>query len=554
LGGRVGRGRGAAYSHIVKFARAVALAGLVAVAAAGCTTTSESVTAVRADELRASAGGSPPFVPQPVPDDGASPDEGATPTTSPDPPATVPTDPAAPDPATTDEQPDLTTAPSVPAIVDPEAIDFGPNKPARARDDFLLAAVSDLDAWWSQAFPDIYGAAFAPIAAVYAAYPERPDDLPGCGAPRTTYREVNEFAAFYCGVGDFMIYDDGEGGLLDDLATRFGPASVAIVLAHEYGHAIQQRAGLLDQGLATIVSEQQADCFAGAWAARATSGVVTGVTFTDQDVKAGLISMLEVSDPLGIDQYSPGGHGSGFDRVGAFQEGFTAGAARCAQLVDDPLELVPNLFLSEEDLYSDGNAPWGYDGDALLGFLPVDLNLYWGTDLTDLFPDFDELTLVPVVSADQVACSSLSDGFEDGAALCPENDTVYLNEPAALDLYQQHAFGDFSVGYLIAVEWAEAVQLAAGSTLSAEPRALANDCLAGAWVASVMPTETGLPQPRDEARTSAISPGDLDEAVRTAILVSDESAGDDVIGGAFEKIAAFRGGVLGGLDTCLAQF
>ena len=40
--------------------------------------------------------------------------------------------------------------------------------------------------------------------------------------------------------------------------------------------------------------------------------------------------MITVRDPIGIDQLEPGGHGSAFDRVGAFQTGFTEGAARCA--------------------------------------------------------------------------------------------------------------------------------------------------------------------------------------------------------------------------------
>ena len=539
----------------MRFPRASAVAAslaAVAALAAGCTTTSESVTAVRADDLRPTNSTSPPF--QEVPDEVPPP---ASPPAVDDEPAPTPSTPVTPPATDAPEEDTATTAPgsaAPSATVDPDAIDFGPNKPARPGDEYLLATISDLGVWWAEEFPAIYGAAFTPVGSVYAAYPDRPDDIPGCGTPRTTYREVNEYAAFYCGVGDFMVYDDGPTGLLDDLAEQFGPASVAIVLAHEYGHAIQQRAGLLEQGLATIVSEQQADCFAGAWAARARSGAVAGIVFTENDVKAGLISMLEVSDPLGIDQFSPGGHGSGFDRVGAFQEGFTLGAARCAELVDAPLELVPNQFVDTDDLLQDGNAPWGYDGEAFLGFMPVDLNLYWGTELTDRLPGFEELSLVPVASRDQITCSSLSDGFEDGAALCSDSGTVYLNEPAALQLYQQATFGDFSVGYLIAIEWAEAVQDTAGSSLAGEPRALANDCLAGAWVRTVMRDEQGaLPQPRAAERTMSVSPGDLDEAVHTAIHVSDPSAADDVIGGAFEKIAAFRSGVLGGVDPCLAR-
>ena len=78
-------------------------------------------------------------------------------------------------------------------------------------------------------------------------------------------------------------------------------------------------------------------------------------------MRTGLIAMIAVRDPVGIDQFSAGGHGSAFDRVGAFQVGFTEGPARCAELIDDPLPLVPNMF-RPDDPDPDGNAPFGYGG------------------------------------------------------------------------------------------------------------------------------------------------------------------------------------------------
>ena len=74
-----------------------------------------------------------------------------------------------------------------------------------------------------------------------------------------------QFVAFYCTLGDFMVYDDGDNSLLGALAENFGPSIMGVVLAHEFGHAIQFRAGDLDSGFSTILTEQQADCFAGAW-------------------------------------------------------------------------------------------------------------------------------------------------------------------------------------------------------------------------------------------------------------------------------------------------
>ena len=62
-----------------------------------------------------------------------------------------------------------------------------------------------------------------------------------------------------------MVYDDGAQGVLAQLADSYGPSVMGVVLAHEFGHAIQGRAGDLDRDVPTIYTEQQADCFAGAW-------------------------------------------------------------------------------------------------------------------------------------------------------------------------------------------------------------------------------------------------------------------------------------------------
>ena len=153
------------------------------------------------------------------------------------------TDPAGTEPASTAPSPSV-----APDEIDPEAIDFGPNKTPHDYDDFLCAVMTDLESWWSEEYPALYGDAFEPLSGgVYAAYPNRPDDLPGCGEPRTTYEDVQQFVAFYCGQGDFIIYDDGDDGLLAQLADQYGPGTIGIVFAHEFGHAIQTRAGELDQ-------------------------------------------------------------------------------------------------------------------------------------------------------------------------------------------------------------------------------------------------------------------------------------------------------------------
>ncbi len=452
-----------------------------------------------------------------------------------------------PAPATTPPVgPPATTPPAGPAGPLGDQLDFGDAKTPHDYDDFLARVLTDIQDWWTAEFPQVYGKPFEPITGkIYAGYPERTDPIPGCETRRpTTYDEISQFQAFYCPQGDFMVYDDGPDGLLAQLAGKFGPSILGVVFSHEFGHAVQSRAGVLDRDLPTITTEQQADCFAGAWVAHAVSGN-EDVTFTDADVRSGLVAMISVRDPLGINQFTEGGHGSAFDRVGAFQTGFTEGAQRCSQLIDDPLPLVPNQFQTVDP--NGGNAPFGYGPKQIVGFVTTDLNAYWSTALADHGVDVPTLTVVPVQSPDDVDCAEPSGSFRAGAVYCPASATVFLDEPLAKDLYGR--FGDFVVGYILGGAWSDAAQVALNSPLSGEQRLLVDDCMTGGWANTIVPDAQGK-VPRKGA---AIEPGDLDEAIQAALVVGDESSSDDVLGTGFEQIASFRQGVLQGLEACTAQ-
>jgi predicted metalloprotease len=458
------------------------------------------------------------------------------------------------DPAATTTEPGSTTpsdatGPTTPRRPADELFIEGNAKPERAYDQLVRDTVVDLEQWWSEKFPQLYGEDYEPLSGgVFPAYPDRSDDIPGCGSSsNTTYEEVQQYAAFYCSLGDFIVYDDGDNGMIVDLTSELGNSVIAVVLAHEWGHAIQTRNGTFEQNLPTIRTEQQADCFAGAWTRRAVDGTIANITFTDADVRAGLVAMIQVRDPPGFDQLQTGGHGSGFDRVGAFQVGYLNGVERCVELIDSPLPLVPNKFLSTT---SDGNADWGYSTDEddfqIPGGLPKELNRYWQAYFTGIGRQFPELSIEPVAADDDVECPDLSGPVERGAAYCPSNSTVYFDEAFAREQYD--TFGDFTVGYLLGVAWAEAAQRHLDSPLTGETRALLNDCLAGTWVNDIIPNEGETAQDR-----VYIEAGDLDEAIQTLIIVGDPTSDDDRIGSGFEKIDYFREGVLNDVAACQAQ-
>jgi predicted metalloprotease len=472
-----------------------------------------------------------------------------TPTTIPATTAPTTEAPATSAPPSTSEDP--TTTAGSPSTAPPpgrEVLDLGDAKSPRPYDDLVRAALADLERWWAEEYPRHYGAPFDPLeGGVYAAYPERTDPIPGCGAAETTsYQEINLYGAFYCQEGDFIVYDDGADGVLATLADEFGPPILGVVFAHEYGHAIQSRAGDFDRGLATVTTEQQADCFAGAWVARAVRGEAPGVPFSDADVRTGLIGMITVRDPLGIDQQDPGGHGSAFDRVGAFQVGYVDGLDRCVDLLDDPLPLVPNEFVTTEEAANEGDSAFGYAQGEIGEFLPTDLNVYWPQTLAAEDADLAPLQLDPVPDAAASDCDEPAGDLALGAVFCPATHEVIFDESFGRQLYDR--FGDFAVGYMLGVAWSEAAQRALDSPLQGEERALASDCLTGAWVSDIIPRDGALPP-----RGVYISPGDLDEAIQTALVVGDVNSTDDRIGSGFEKIAAFRQGVLEGIPACTAR-
>jgi predicted metalloprotease len=504
----------------------------IVLATAGCTAQEPGVQATRSRQNEV----------------GATPTPADTGTPSTDQPTDSTPAPAETTPATT--TPDTTPPDTSPIPVEDGVIDFGQNHRANSYDGFLTAALKDIESFWKVQFPPLYGTDFRPLTGqIYAAYPDRSDPIPGCGTRITDYNDI-EGNAFYCVDGDFMAYDDAE--LVPQLVNSLGRGAVGVVLAHEFGHAVQSRANEFDQS--TILKEQQADCFAGAWAAHIARGENDLLTFTDKDIRSGLIAMIQVRDPLELGGViGAQSHGTGFDRVGAFQDGFNGGVDRCKQFFTENRQLiaVPAGNNGGDLPLIDPNPDPAKGPSDIVTLLPKDLNRYWTAALADENLTFKPPTVTVFNAGDgKAGCQGVDESTLNGnITYCKSNNTIFIDQQFAEDTLNGDLQGDMSVGYLISQGYSEIVQGLMGSKLKGEPRALLDDCLTGSWIHDDLPASSDPNAPVGDHEVF-LTAGDLDEAIVTAIKRSDPTSDTNIEGSAFEKTDAFRTGVLGGLSAC----
>src|SRR4051812_33641490 len=137
------------------------------------------------------------------------------------------------------------TASPAPSASDATA---SPSTSVMATSDVVTRSLDDIERYWTATYPALSnGAAFKPVHGGYHPYTEA-DPPPACGGEAGSYQPN----AFYCPDGDFIAWDAEK--LIPQLQSDFGDLLVGVVLAHEYGHAIQTRLGLTDQP--TVVVEQ----------------------------------------------------------------------------------------------------------------------------------------------------------------------------------------------------------------------------------------------------------------------------------------------------------
>ncbi|MET0812851.1 MAG: neutral zinc metallopeptidase [Microbacterium sp.] len=206
---------------------------------------------------------------------------------------------------------------------------------ANERDDCRLAAASlAIDQYWAGNVQDY-----------------RPPQLVIVDSSASTQcgTASNQTGPFYCPPEETVYVDPTFFGLLrQQFGATAGPLAQIYVLAHEYGHHIQNIAGIMQRypnnGTGPdsngVRTELQADCFAGAWVGSMTEQVdENGVPFLQAPTQVEIRDALDAAQTVGDDhiQQSTGGsvnpetwtHGSSEQRQRWFLTGYQEGYQAC---------------------------------------------------------------------------------------------------------------------------------------------------------------------------------------------------------------------------------
>ena len=398
-------------------------------------------------------------------------------------------------------------------------------------------ALADINDYWSQVFPDVYETEFEPLTGgYYSIDPDDfdPDDYPddiGCLDDDPENVADN---AFYCfpqsgGGGDNIVYDRT---LLEALAADYGRFLPALVMAHEFGHAVQGREAPPSE--LSIVYETQADCFAGAWTGWVAEDNAKHFNIRAPELDDVIRGFLLLRDEPGTAAEDDRAHGSYFDRVSAFQEGFDSGAQACRDNYDDE-----RLFtLAEFSPDDDGTGNVSYEEAVVIS--DRTLETFWES----AFDEVGQQSFVApaLVAFDGNAPDCGGEPVERDISFCPNDNTVAFDESDLTQVIAEE-IGDFAVTTAISLPYALAARNAVDRSIRGSEAISAAVCATG-WFAARFYLGS-------LADTSTISPGDIDEAVIFLIEYGSRREILPEVGlSGFQLVDVFRQGFINGGADC----
>ena len=411
-------------------------------------------------------------------------------------------------------------------------------------DKLALLAVNDVAEYWSKNYPDAFHGKFSPIEKLLSWDSEDPSSPTICGTE--TYQEPN---AFFCPSKDIMAWDRG---VLVPIGKKFfGDVSIGALLGHEYGHAVQNMAGLVDKDTPVVVAEQQADCFAGSYTRWVAEGQSPRFRLSTGDgLNHVLAAAITLRDPViepGTTELLEQGHGTALDRVSAFQMGFSGGPSDCAGIDFDEIEKRRGDLPMELPLDQSS-------GEVQSAEVKLDESIL--TDLMEVLGEVFGLKEAPTLSLNPEECSDAKPS--PPASYCPSTNTISVDLSALQDLGHAESErnkvliqGDNTALSVLTSRYALAVQHELGDKLDSPAAALRTACLTGfAQAAMSKPIEV------PSGRGLTLTAGDLDEAVAGLLtngLVASNVNGETVPAG-FTRIVAFRSGLGGNQDLCYERF
>jgi predicted metalloprotease len=438
-----------------------------------------------------------------------------------------------------------------------------------AFDTTVKNSLSDVFDFWKGEFPKIDGGkAFSPLkGGLYsvdglkvAETREVPAEAKAeaCMAKSPTF--IIDNGAF-CTLDDSISWDRAPSHLFAQLAQKYGSLMVALVFAHEVGHAISYRKGIFDRtDLRTIDTESQADCAAGAWAAWALKGNAAHYRdVTPQKLDDALEGFLDGRDatPGQIDDIS---HGNGFDRLSAVADGIDKGASYCfSDGYFASRTFTERPFATPQEFQQGDNTPIAQilDRSANNPFVK-DLNRFWEGKAKSIKKSFNP---VKIAEATHPKCGAASPSSQFG--YCPDDNTVYFDTKFADVVYnslptvtferttanvtlEQNQPGDFALGVMFSIAWGMAVRHQLfGRALTDKAALLSAVCYTGSYAKDV-----NVP-PGTAGKDITLSPADLDEAVSAMLaqVGKPEAFGArDTTG--LDRVQAFVKGYRDGLSIC----